>query len=52
VKADPWILNDLPEFLVDDWYDLQLYSEFDAQVATYYHLRRHFQKERARRSRR
>lgn len=47
MRADPWILNDLPERLVDDWYDRYIFNEHDMQVATYYWLRRHFDRYRS-----
>ncbi|WXG43955.1 MAG: hypothetical protein WED04_07990 [Promethearchaeati archaeon SRVP18_Atabeyarchaeia-1] len=48
-KADSWILNDLPEKLVEDWYSNFVYSEFDMQAAAYYWLRKYFENERSER---
>jgi hypothetical protein len=39
MRADSWILNSLPEALVDDWFDLHIHTEFDMQVMAYHHLR-------------
>lgn len=42
MKADTFVLNDLPEILVKDWYNCYLYSEFDMQVICYYWLRHRY----------
>ena len=47
MRADTWILNDLPEQLVADWYNLQVFNEYDMQVATYYWIRREFERTRS-----
>ncbi len=39
MRADSWILSDLPEALIEDWYDLHIHTEFDMQVIAYHHLR-------------
>jgi hypothetical protein len=43
LRADSWILHELPERLVADWYNLQIFTEYDLQVATYYWLRHEFE---------
>ena len=43
MKADSLIINKLPEFLVQDWTKLYMYSEFDMQVICYHWLRKHYQ---------
>ena len=47
MRADSWILHELPELLVSDWYNYNIYSEFDLQVAAYFWLRKHFEKYRS-----
>jgi len=47
LRADSWILHELPERLVADWYNLQIFTEYDLQVATYYWLRREFERTRS-----
>ncbi len=47
MRADPFFLHDLPERLVQDWYELNIYTEFDVQVAAYYWIRRRFERDRA-----
>lgn len=47
MRADTWILHDLPEQLVADWYNLQIFTEYDMQVATYYWIRREFERTRS-----
>jgi hypothetical protein len=47
VRADSWSIHDLPEKLVNDWYDLFIFTEYDLQVATYYWLRREFDRSRS-----
>lgn len=47
MRGDTWIINVLPEILVEDWYNLYIYSEYDLQVATYHWLRREFDKNRS-----
>lgn len=47
LRADSWILHELPEHLVVDWYNLQIFTEYDLQVATYYSLRREFERTRS-----
>jgi hypothetical protein len=47
MKANSWILHELPELLVSDWYNYNIYSEFDLQVAAYFWLRKHFEKYRS-----
>ena len=47
MKADTWLLNGLPEQLVTDWYNLQIFNEYDMQVATYYWIRREFERTRS-----
>lgn len=47
MRADSWILHDLPEHLFDDWYNLQIFTEYDLQVATYYWVRREFERTRS-----
>ncbi|MGB3478667.1 MAG: hypothetical protein WBB67_05860 [bacterium] len=44
MRADSWILHELPELLVSDWYNYNIYSEFDLQVTAYFWLRKHFEK--------
>jgi len=39
MRAGSWILNDLPELLVDDWYSMLIHTEFDMQMASYHYLR-------------
>jgi hypothetical protein len=46
MKADSWILRDLPKLLVDDWYKLLISTEFDVQVAAYHHLRKAYDRDR------
>ncbi len=46
MRGNSWIINELPELLVKDWYNLYIYSEYDMQVATYYWLRAYFDQER------
>lgn len=47
MRADTWILHDLPERLVQDWEDGLIYTEADMQSAAHYWLRRHFEKWRS-----
>jgi hypothetical protein len=46
MRADSWILKDLPELIIRDWYDGHVYTESDMQASVYYWLRKHFEKER------
>jgi hypothetical protein len=47
MRADPFIRNNLPDLLIEDWYNLSIYNEFDLQVAAYYWLRREFDRLRS-----
>jgi hypothetical protein len=47
MKADSWILNELPEYLIKDWYELYIYNESDMQASAYYWLRDYFDRERS-----
>ncbi len=37
MKADSWILNELPELLVTDWYNGLIYTESDMQACVRVH---------------
>lgn len=47
MRADSWVMDDLPELVVADWYNLFIFTECDLQVAAYYWLRRYFQRTRS-----
>jgi hypothetical protein len=47
MRVDSFILNDLPEFLIDQWYDLDIYNESDMQCCTYFWLRDYFDNDRS-----
>ena len=47
MRGDSLVLHELPEQLVVDWYNLLIFTEYDMQVATYYWLRREFERVRS-----
>ncbi|MBI3550950.1 MAG: hypothetical protein HY077_00405 [Elusimicrobia bacterium] len=47
MKADGWIVDLLKREVVNDWFDLRIYSEFDLQVCAYFWLRKYFDGERS-----
>lgn len=46
MRGDPYVLNELAESLVCDWYDGRIYTEHDMQSSAYFHLRQYFNRER------
>lgn len=47
MRADSWILNEIPEYLIMDWYNLKIYTEFDLQATAYFWIRKYFERERS-----
>jgi hypothetical protein len=47
VRGDSYSIGTLPERLVEDWYRLSIFTEYDMQVAVYYWLRREFERSRS-----
>jgi hypothetical protein len=47
MRADTWVKEQLPELLVRDWRDLRIYTEHDMQSCVYFHLRKHYDRERS-----
>lgn len=42
MRADSLILNDLPQYLIQEWYNLNIYNESDMQCCVYWWLRDYF----------
>lgn len=49
MRADPWVVNELCEQLVCDWYELFIFSERDMQSAAYFWVRKYFDRNRTER---